>query len=871
MKALLFAVLVLSASSLFADQNKQALKAIEKGDYVDAEEHLQKSLESDPVNPGARYIYSLLYVDVNFPRYSIDSAYFFILDAIIDFDKAEEKILKELSKNEIQRQHLIQQKVSIEDLAFQRADAANTIEDYEFFMENFETAEQVPTSIAKRDMLVFENVRKENTWQAYQGFIKNYPKAEQVAEAQEAYETLLYQDLTKDGKLKSLESFLRDNPDSPYRRESERRILEIRTTLNRPEEFLSFLRDYPESSWNDEVRGRLFHVDKDHFGLSFFDQYAKRRSLRDSLKRVVELSDVYLLPFYEREKYGFMSGGGEIVLPARFEYIKEDYLCAQIFSDLLEVREDGKLKLIDYQGTPAYEGGFDVATDLTAGFVKMRKNGRFGVWHKGGHEVLPAHFEDIQLLGSNILKVKTRGKWAIYSAYGKELMDPLFNDIYLINDYWIFEKDGFLAVTNLEALTPLKDGGKTQLDFKYDEVELVKGEYLLCYAEDNESLIDPNLDIVINSSDHTIIPLKKDWLVKRENGYSYYHEENGSFLEDSFNDISYSKGWFAFERDSTWTLLSEKFGFEPKFGQDSVRVLNDFMAFFKKGDTARLAFHPNRLVDLDPEEHIELMGIPSENDSSQYLAISGKETTRIYSENGIFQFGSKYDQVDYISEGYFSFEYRKRKGILNTNGRIVLKAEYDGIGQVEDSLAPILQKGKFGLFDLRNDLVIKPAFRKKLTRYGDYLVGLKDDGYGLLDLEGEELTEFNFASIEKWNDEVALVKKEGSWALYEINTEEYILEEIQRIDYLKDDPEEKIAYLLTNEGFGVFSNTRGEILSPSFNDIINLGTVENPLYFAEKHVPEADFYVVVYTDSDGNTIRSDAFRENEYDLIVCDQ
>ena len=135
---------------------------------------------------------------------------------------------------------------------------------------------------------------------------------------------------------------------------------------------------------------------------------------------------------------------------------------------------------------------------------------------------------------------------------------------------------------------------------------------------------------------------------------------------------------------------------------------------------------------------------------------------------------------------------------------------------------------------------------------------------------GQEISEFKFGQISYWNDSVALIKIDDDWSFYEIKDEEIVLEGIQRVDYIQDNEQEKIAYVMTNKGFGVFSNVRGEILSPSFNNIINLGTAEKPIYFAEKHVSEADFYVVVYANAQGETIRSQAFRADEYDKILCE-
>ncbi|MEQ9424359.1 MAG: WG repeat-containing protein [Cyclobacteriaceae bacterium] len=856
---------------LWADKNKQALKALEKGDFEKAEEHLQKSLEKEQLNPGAKYIYSLIYIDNRFSRVNLDSAYYFILKARNDYQFADEKIIDDLIKNQIFENDLKAQQEKVESMAFERASARNTLQDFNYFIDHYSAASQLQKAIERRNELVYADVRKTRMWQAYKDFIENYPSAAQIPEAKKEYERLLYLDYTDDGKLHNLERFLRDHPNSPHRTETERKILEIRTAFNQPEEYLEFLTLYPKTQLIHEVMKRFFHLDKDFNNLSYFDKYAYNRHVKDSLQAAVSLNKYELIPFYERQKYGFMNEFGEVILQSNYDYIKEEYLCGNIKTDLLEVRENRELKLINYVGASVYSQGFDQTTDLGAGFVKLRKNGRFGVWHKGAGDILDAIYQDAELLGHNLIKAKLNGLWGVFSVWGQPLMAHEYDEISRINNFWIFEKDGLLAVTGLKTLKPLADGGKVDLNFKYDEVELVKNDHLLCFSGDSESLINSDLDIIINESDQTIIPMGEDWMVKRDSGYSYYREVNNAFLEESFRDIAFSRGWLGLKRDSTWTLLSEGFGFEPRFGLDTVRILNNYIVYFGKGDTTKLAFYPGTAIDLDSDDQVKLLGVQQQHDSSQYLSIKGKILNRIYSEKGELMFRTRYADVDYLTDNYFSYQDRRYKGILDNRGEIVVKAAYEGIGHVKDSLAAILSRGEFGAFDLGKQLLIKPKYKKRIEKYSsNYLLALGDEGYGFLNRHGEEVSDFIFTEVEYWTDEISLVKSGSRWALFNIGAEEELVSGIQSFEFIRDTEAERLAYFLTDDGFGVFSNTKGEILAPSFNDIINLGTPEKPLYFAEKHVPEADFYVVVYVNAKGETIRSEAFREEEYEMILCE-
>ncbi len=873
MKSLLLVLcLAVLTGTTMADQNGRALRALLERNFEKAEDHLIKSLEKDPINPGAKYIYSTIYSDNTFSRYSIDSAYYFALKAIDDFQYADEKIISALIKNKIYELHLIKQRKKVENQAFNRSLSLNSVMSFNLFMDHFPLSEQIPLAVEHRNALAFEQTQKINMWEAYKDFIESFPDADQIPKAQRAYERLLFTDYTVDGKLLSLQYFLADHPNSPHKKETEFNILKITAGLNRHEAFSEFLTNHSDSDWIRLVMKRFFHLDRDFYGLQYFDQYAFDDNTRDSLSTIINLNKTYLLPFYELKKYGFMNASGETVLDAKYDYIKEEYFCGKIPSDVLEIMEEGELRLINYLGESVYNQGFDEAIDLRGGFVGMRKNGRYGVWHKGGFDVLEAVFEDVGLLKSNALKAKKSGRWALYSVFGEQLTDHEFSDIHLVNDYWIFEKDGLLAVANFEKLIPLTDGNELELNFRYDEVELVKNDYLLCYSGKRKSLLNKDLQEIISASEQTILPLKNDWIIKSDKGVSFFQAENGSYLNETFKNIVFSRSWMGLQRDLTWTLLGEGFGFTPKFNLDSIRILNDYITFFQKGDTARLAFYPRTIRYIKPEDEVRILGVQQPNDSSQYVLVNGKVISSIYSEKGELMFRAGYDAIDYLTEGYFSFEDKRKKGILNDKGLIIVKAEYEGIGQVRDSLANILSKGKFGAYDLSRQLLIKPNYLKRIEKYAaNYLIGLKANGYGFLNREGDELSEFIFSQVEFWNDSVSLVKQGGSWNLYSISDEEILVEGIHEYEYIKDDKTEKLAYFYTSTGFGVFSNVRGEIMPPTYNDIINLGSPDNPLYFAEKHIPEADFYIVVYADANGETVRSQAYREEEYEMIRCDE
>ena len=117
---------------------------------------------------------------------------------------------------------------------------------------------------------------------------------------------------------------------------------------------------------------------------------------------------------------------------------------------------------------------------------------------------------------------------------------------------------------------------------------------------------------------------------------------------------------------------------------------------------------------------------------------------------------------------------------------------------------------------------------------------------------------------------MALVRQGPSWSLYHIATRTTLEQELRHVRRLSDSPDEAMAIVQKASGFGVLSST-GEVVIPmTFSDVINVGSKELPLFFTEKHVPEASVHVVMYYDAAGNMLRKEIYDDaSEFDRIYC--
>jgi hypothetical protein len=109
------------------------------------------------------------------------------------------------------------------------------------------------------------------------------------------------------------------------------------------------------------------------------------------------------------------------------------------------------------------------------------------------------------------------------------------------------------------------------------------------------------------------------------------------------------------------------------------------------------------------------------------------------------------------------------------------------------------------------------------------------------------------------------------WALYSIAERKITSSRFKDVRFVTNTEKEKVAIVHQDEHYGIIDNYNGIILACNYNDIINLGSQEEPLYFTEKFIPEADIHVVIYYNSKGKLVRKQAYETNDYEKIYCEE
>lgn len=861
-----------SVIGAFANE-KRALKLLEKQDFNKLIDYLEKSIEKDSLNPGAYYVYSLLYNDSSFQDQNLDTAYHFILIGQEMIRQIEDRDLKKLFRSGINDSVILAQKLKLDHSGYERARRLHTIDGYNEYIQDFSTSTYVNEAIQDRNALAYEITEKENTYQAYHRFMEQYPGSRQYPMAKENYDLLLFEDQIRGGTLKRYEEFITTYPDSPFLLMAMEQIYNLRTSINLESSIVQFIRKYPESNWVADAVDRLYHnyLSEGKTDFTYNYQYLP---LSDSIKFVDQYVNAVLIPVFENSKYGFITTEGEVIIPYLYDDIDFSYLCGNIKNDVLIVTLDDRKMIISRTGAIIYERDFYDVEDIGYGLLKIGNQVNYGLLFKTGKQVLPIDFGEIIRLDGQFIKARQNSGWRLYSMNGLLIMNDYFQEINIEGEFILLKKEGKWAVTNHDELAISFINGSIQLDYKYDDYELIEPTQILCFRDERETILDKNLEQKIPLDQQKIFTLPEGWLVRKDSLYHIYDDAFFDISGSGFKKVEYKGKWISGKTKDNWILYFNYAPFPDVFAYDSVNILSDQYVLAFDQDSTYLIFTNLVRQNLQDFQSIQILknnlSSNNENTSSEFLMVDlPKGRKSVFNQKGKEIINGDYDNIQALGQEYLIIENRGKVGLADTTGKILLKPQYEAIANYTDGFISVLNQKKFGLYNVHLNLFVVPRYDRLIKAYNrNYLVVHDQNGFGLINMDRESVTNRDFEEIVFWNDTSMLAKKEGIWQIQDLKNGQIYLENIMDFEYLKDKDEKIIIYSIENH-FGVVSNSTGIVINHTFNDIINLGSDNNPVFFAEKYVPEAEFYIVIYYDRSGNILRKQVFDEAEYDKIYC--
>jgi outer membrane protein assembly factor BamD (BamD/ComL family) len=845
-----------SFAQLGGSPENSALRNIEKHRWQKAELKLRKTLEKHPLNPGIRYVLSVLYFRAENPAFSLDSAYHYAVTALDDYASTPVKERDRLARMSVDSLGLIALRVKIDSTAFELARKANTEAAYLDFLSHFPSSVQRELAEKLRDEVAFQDAFQENTHHGFLSYLKRYPDAERAPEARRRYDRLLYESETKDQRLSSYEKFLADHPDTPYQDEIYRHIFEISTADGSVESFLTFIGRYPVSHLVKRARQMIFHILAEED-----DPEWPAGILNDSLQKLLDVRETYLVPVLKSGLYGFIDETGEEILPSGFQSIDPEYLCGHITDELLRVDN----QLINRSGTPVYHGEVDDLTDLGLGFLKIESDGVVRIVHKAGF-ILHDSVDDARILGKRYMAVNRNSFWRLYTLTGRLLDDSHWQGISALHDVIVFTNGEKEFIAPKDQLSKGADGVPMTLSEPFDEVKPWPHNLLWGRSGDFQGVLNQSLEGLIGFDKHVLTKSFFGATAALSNGVALYNWKGRR--SSTFEKVAIFGNRVAVKKHRTWFLYDPVLHEIQSRPYDSLRGEGPFVLGLRR-DTTVVHFADSHIAAFFRPRAVSF--VPG-RDSTFFLAVEENVRQKtVFDHRGRKLFSAWFDELEYAGQGVFVVTRNEKKGLLGMEGEKLLPAEFDAIGSARDEVLSILKNKKFGAYSIRHKRNIKPQYDRNLLPYNErLLIAFKDGYYGFCGWDNQPITAFEFDEIVYWHDSLALVRNGSRWSFYDIPSRRVAASNLRKITMVKYSDQEAVAIIQRDNDYGVISNKRKVVIPVTFSHIINLGSPDEPLYFTETHIEEAALFIVIYYDREGNMLRKEIYDDAaDYDKIYC--
>jgi hypothetical protein len=286
------------ASGVLAGDVEKAFKYLNTGDYANAKKYLDEAINDEKANVAANYGMAKFYSLRDNKLYNLDSANLYIKRAAAKLplnpdDKQTKKFLT-FGVRDYTVQALQQ---DINQSAYAVAEKENTVESYQYFIDNYTDKGLLNRSTEMRNQLAYIRARAKNDPKVLDDFIKKYPDADQVKEAKELYEKLLYEQTTADKSYQSYKAYLDQYPNGAYindaKKNYDEKLIQYYNDKHDLKLYVEFAARYKEHPAYNSVQDSIYKLATkaatiDAFR-NFVNTYTDNRNVRDAWMQLYTL------------------------------------------------------------------------------------------------------------------------------------------------------------------------------------------------------------------------------------------------------------------------------------------------------------------------------------------------------------------------------------------------------------------------------------------------------------------------------------------------------------------------------------------------------------------------------------------------------
>ncbi len=885
---LLILSLLLSWEVAQADRVSSALKQIQKGEYGKARVLLEKELEKDSLSAGVWHIFAVYYFEKDNASYDLDSAYWSVRKSLGLYPGINEKDSASWAKDQISITSAQELKVAIETEAYQRAWKANSVEDYQFFIQGYSEARELKRAIISRDSLAWQATQSTNSLQAYQQFIQQYPQSLQLAKAQERRDYFIYQENTQSDRMSDIERFVQNYPENQYKDSALVRLLDYYGLIHEANSYAKFLDTYPHSAAQKEASAWLFML-----SLPEAEKKPWASLYPDYAHDWMDQENTPLYPMYEPGKgYGFINSKGQVAIIPRLDYVFPEYLCEGEIGDFVIQNRNGRLGLLDRLGNEICSPQYDKIEALAPGLFRVTLNAFQGVLCFTGELLLPTAYDRIELLPGPYLKVRKNRRWGLLGLLGQELLPHEYAEITAPIPGLIALKKGdqYALLSQKEIFARYAEKMSKSILFEYNQLEALDSSFVLGQSKGAFGVLDLNKDWVLppQYSQVEMLGNSQAWAAYLDSAWQIFSSDGQLLYPEPVEDYQFYSEKLCLKKEGKWGLIALDGESLLDFKFDSLQILDNLVIkrFGKKVKIQSFAEDAEKEIDLSYFR--KLRPEPgSEWNEDIFLHFEDRfGRVGMVDQRGKILFAPKYKSAYPIDNSLLNVELNGRYGLIDRKAQVVLPIYYQGLTNMQgNEVCKItFYNGKFGIYNYLKRKKINAVYETRPQAFGlagdtSFLFIVQKKGrMGLISLSNQNLIPFQYEEVMYWKDSTALVlSPNGNWKLHPFGSQglaDTLSENMQEVSWLQKDSDLRLLKAQVNQKYGIWSSsfTNNLLLPPEFDNIWELGSGNNRVFLTlKKGESSNNSSQIAYYNLEGQKIWEQTLPQSELHQLICEE
>jgi hypothetical protein len=527
---------------------------------------------------------------------------------------------------------------------------------------------------------------------------------------------------------------------------------------------------------------------------------------------------------------------------------------------------------------PVTEGEFDDAEWFQRGILKVFKKGKEGLYHMAGYPLLDARFEKISKLNRNLLIIQQGTKQSIFTMKGSIIELPGVDEIIPAGNYLALRVGRKYALITETELMKSLENEPPKPEYRYRSVQKLSANRMLLYEGEDAYLLSNNRMMLLKTDKGTEAKPCEWGVLLEQGGLRSLVDTSGNLIGGDFERI---------QLEGTMAIVKAKgkFGLMRRSGKLSTLLQYDslsplYAGIFQawRGGKRFVVFESGREVSYSGNRLPELLRLLDDKGNPRLIYVCLNDSLN---RKGVFTTTGKqilpyaWNQVNLTNPNFFILEAERKFGLADTSGKLLLKPAYTGISSINADYVCVSKGKQISIIHPYTQKILLNKLSSIARNFGNaknlFIVRLQDKA-GIIDQNGKQLVPCQYDDIMYWNSLKCLVKKDGFWYGYLLNSGKELVKAMKKVTLVMERDNELIYELEADGKTGLESTSsiRGEIASTTNDQIIPFENSSGAYFFLGSRVQNSFVYNLKYIDLNGNLIKTQLLTEDEYEKILCE-